>query len=285
MYWKNSLAVISVMFAVGAATASESVPKAVQNQGDLTLSPVESLPQEGTGPVLVGGSEARAVDWPASFYSSAGGSKCSATLVGPQALLLAAHCVGNGKRSTISFREKDYSGKCTHAEPYKAGAGDDSADYALCFLDTPVTGLRYETINRDASRLKVNGELILTGYGCTQAPKGNSNQPTGGNDGIFRVGTAKITRLPGDIEPNTILTEDDVVVCPGDSGGGSYVQFLGSGRRVLTSVNSRVWFPKRSYLSSMTTPIATTFVEGWLKNPDNKGTSICGFNLTGPSCR
>jgi hypothetical protein len=284
MFWKISF--FAIFLWAGVAQAQETPPKQPQNPGDLTFNSVESLPQEGTGPVLVGGSEARAVDWPASFYSSAGGSQCSATLVGPRSLLLAAHCVGNGKRSTISFREKAYSGKCTHAEPYKAGTGDESADYALCFLDQPVVGLRYETINRDATRLKVNSELILTGYGCTQVPQGTSNQPSGGNDGIFRVGTARIARLPGELEPNTILVEDDVVICPGDSGGGAYIHLHGSGRRLLASVNSRVWFAKkRSYLSSMTTSNATTFVDAWLSHSENHEATICGFNLSGPNCR
>lgn len=270
----------------GAALAQERPTKAIQNQNDITLDPVESLPQEGIGPVLIGGSEARAEEWPASFYSSAAGARCSATLVGPQALLLAAHCVGNGKRSTISFRTKTYSGKCAHAESYKNGAGDESADYALCFLTSPVEGLRYETINKDASRLKVKGDLLLTGYGCTQAPAPGSNEPTGGNDGIFRIGSAKITHIPGEEERNSIITQDEVVVCPGDSGGGAFYLFVSNPRRVLVSVNSRVWYEKkRSYLSSMTTADAVKFVEAWLKDPDNKGARICGFNLTGPSCR
>lgn len=284
MFWKANLLIL--LLTTASALAQEKPPKPIQNDGDVAFSSVELLPQEGTGPVLIGGSEARAVDWPASFYSSAAGSRCSATLVGPQALILAAHCVGNGKRSTISFRDKQYGGKCTHAEPYKAGTGDDSADYALCFMEQPILGLRYETINREAARLKINSEIILTGYGCTQAPTSKSSEPSGGNDGIFRVGTARISRLPGDIEPNTILIEDDVVICPGDSGGGAFIQFLGSGRRLLVSVNSRVWFEKkRSYLSSITTADATTFLEAWLNRSENKGATICGFNLAGPTCR
>lgn len=283
---KLKVSLIATLLVSSIAVAQERPTKAVQNQNDIMLDPVESLAQEGIGPVLIGGSEARAEEWPASFYSSAAGARCSATLVGPQALLLAAHCVGNGKRSIISFRSKTYNGKCTHAESYKNGTGDESADYALCFLTSPVEGLRYETINRDASRLKVKGDILLTGYGCTQAPAPGSNEPSGGNDGIFRIGSAKIIHNPGDEERNSIITQDEVVVCPGDSGGGAFYLFVSNPRRILVSVNSRVWYEKkRSYLSSMTTPDAVKFVEAWLKDPENKAARICGFNLSGPSCR
>ena len=72
----------------GFPVAGWAHPKAVQNNDSISMKSVEALNQRGTGPVLIGGREAKSVDWPASFYSEAAGSRCSATLVGPKVLIL-----------------------------------------------------------------------------------------------------------------------------------------------------------------------------------------------------
>src|SRR4029077_4439565 len=226
-----------------------------------------------------GGSPARSEDWPASFYSAADGARCTATLIGPKALILAAHCVGDGQEASIESRGNTISGVCTHAEQYRGGAGDASADYALCLLKQRVANIKYETVNLDPARIKKGNAIRLTGYGCTDTGRG------GGNDGIYRIGDAKIVALPGEAgnEPNTILTQDQIMVCPGDSGGGAYI-VLTATRRLIASVNSRVWFIKgQSYLSSLSSSDGSAFLAKWSKaNNDEK---ICGFNLKDQVCR
>jgi hypothetical protein len=245
---------------------------------------VEKLNQPGIGPELIGGKEAKSAEWLASFYSAQPWSRCSATLIGPTTLLLAAHCVGNGQLAAIEFREKTLSGRCTHADEYQDGRGDLSADYALCKLSEAAGGITYETVNRDPNKLVLNNKLLLTGFGCTALPPKAGGPPSGGNDGKFRIGPARIAKIPG-MDPkelNTITTQDTVVVCPGDSGGGSYIQGV-DGTRVLASVNSRTWFKNgESLLSSVTTQVAFKFFDKWLSaNSDQK---ICGINFSA-KCR
>jgi hypothetical protein len=208
--------------------------------------------------------------------------------------LFAAHCVGNGQQATITIQGRSISGTCTHAAEYQDGNGDPSADYALCKLSEAVTGVVFETVNIDPSRIVGGEQLLLTGYGCTQpAPPGQA-AGTGGNDGVFRVGEAKIHALPGQqfsqcgldstmvSEPNTILTRDRAMVCQGDSGGGAYL-VLTATRRMLVGVNSRVCFDNgSSYLSSMSIGNGLAFIRKWI---DDNGEQVCGINLSGATCK
>lgn len=50
-----------------------------------------------SSPTLINGVPAEPKDWPASVYSSADGSRCSATIVGERTVVIAAHCVANGR--------------------------------------------------------------------------------------------------------------------------------------------------------------------------------------------
>jgi hypothetical protein len=268
-----------------APDAAAGPVKPERNVGGIALNWVAELGQRGVGPELQGGREAKTEDWPASFYSKAD-KRCTATLVGPRTLLLAAHCVGNGREAAVKVDGNEYIGPCTHAAEYKDGAGDDSADYALCRLDKEIPGVTFETISSYDKRPKLGEDLVLTGYGCTKKPAPGDTKPSGGNDGKYRVAPATVVALPGERskEPNSIVTRGPVAICPGDSGGGAYLPV--ASRRVIVGVNSRVDYDNdESFISSLSSQTAKVFIETWLACEENKAELICGVNMMNQRCR
>jgi hypothetical protein len=263
--------VIFTVLAIPASSLAQQ-EKVVENAGGLSMKSVGGLGQSPTGPKMIGGRPADPSQWRASFFSVSEGARCTATLVGPRALLLAAHCVGDGQPVSIAVEGKEFHGRCTRAEGYK---GDPSADYALCQMTEPVPQIRYENVSTDPKLIKKGGSLLLTGYGCTV--------PGGAADGIYRLASAKIVSLPGEKEPNTIIMQDQAAICPGDSGGGAYIEYSPK-RRLLVSVNSRVIFVTgESYLSSLSSTAGLAFLAQWSK--ENSDEKICGYNLKGGPCR
>lgn len=221
-------------------------------------------------PALIGGRPAVPADWPASVYISIGGGRCSATLIGYRTLLTAAHCVKDGGQVLFSINPNRYNAKCKHHPDY---AKDKTADWALCLVSREVPGVPLETVLTDPAGLKRNQTILLTGYGCTEGPKG-----TGGNDGVFRIGEAKVSRLPSASHDVTLNT--GAALCFGDSGGAGYV-YSGNQRRIF-GVNSRGNISTTSYLSAT----FTGGFGGWaLKWAEANKVAICGLSPNAAGCR
>jgi hypothetical protein len=274
------LLLVPIALAATATYAMAQPVPAKPNTGGIAVKSVKTLRQSGAGPKVIGGIPAKSSDWPASFFSTTPSARCTATLVGPAVLLLAAHCVGNGMTATIDLAGKSYKGKCTHADEYKQGSGDPSADYALCKFADPIPGGLPENISLNPVLIWRDELLTLTGYGCTE--------PNNKVDGVFRLANANVALLPGQFEPNTIVIQDKADldtrgICPGDSGGGDYIIFS-TARRLLVSINSRVsadW--TQSYLSSLSATGGINFVKKWAEA--NGNILICGYNLKDKPCR
>lgn len=232
-------------------------------------------------PVLINGAPANIKDWPASVYASAGSSRCSSTVVGERTLFSAGHCMSNSGTVSFSVGSNKYIAKCTHHPEYKK---NDTADWALCLVDKPVIGIKYENFAKDFS-VKKGDVLRLTGYGCTK-PNG-----TGGNDGIFRIGLAKVTSVPFksnydvaliDFKDSFEVTpEERAALCYGDSGGAGYKEHE-NGDREIFGVNSRGDIRTTSYLPAVGLPVFRDFAKDWaLKN----NTKICGIHDDAKDCR
>lgn len=219
---------------------------------------------------LIGGREADKKDWPATVYSSQGNSRCTSTVIGKRVVLTAAHCVSNG--GTLTFTDlagKKYTSKCSHSPDYR---GNSTADWALCLL-TEDASMPAEVLNQDASLVKVGDEILLTGYGCVRSGGG------GGNDGKLRIGETKIIQMPSG-SSNDIVTRPTAALCYGDSGGPSF-KVEGEVRKVL-AVNSRGNISTTSYLSSVSTPKAKSFLMKWSSDNSQK---ICGVHEDAEGCR
>ena len=213
-----------------------------------------------TAPVLIRGKVAKEGEYPHIVrITSNSGAGCTAAVVGPNAILTAAHCVNNG--GTVTFRHfkmgsaRLKSEPCQHHPGYRA---NQTKDFALCKVNTSMPE-PWASINTDHDFVKKNDEIILTGYGCV---KSNGS----GADGLLRIGTATVTRLPSNNNFD-IVSSSGSALCYGDSGGPAFK----NGR--LISVNSRGNIRDTNYCSA-THMADQSFMLPWSQS---KGAALCGI--------
>lgn len=219
---------------------------------------------------LIAGREAPAGQFPASVYvAMTSGGKCSATVVGSKTLLIASHCVADSLTLTFSVLANNYSAVCTRSRV-------TGHDLALCKIDKEVKGVSFENVNLDANLVRVGSEVLLTGYGCTQS---NGGRGAGGNDGIYRIGEAFVTRLPEEFDYET---NSGAALCFGDSGGSAYFYLdAEKTRRVVISTNSRGDISALSLITSTSTKASVDFMTAWSKDNVEK---ICGLHPDAKGC-
>lgn len=267
---------ILVLWHAAPSEAQDDEPSPFQRLKAESVAKLERTPaRQGVTQSLINGMVVDQANFPSVVRMVSGGT-CTASVIGPSTVLLAAHCIRD--RQSIVFvdgERKFLEGICLRAPGYSPE--DHRLDWAVCLLDGAVSVLPYETV--DLNALPEPGDTVwLSGYGCTRR---------GGRlDGALRLGFAKLVDRPAGMrnEPAALYTHADIaageaVLCPGDSGGPLF-KMSGddlSGPRSIVGINSRTTFEYGiSIFAATGSPEAKQFITWFATEYQQK---VCGLNL------
>lgn len=241
---------------------------------DIEFAALETL--EEADAALINGVPADPEVFPAVIRMTTGGT-CTASIIGPATVLLAAHCVKDGAAIRFSADGTTVRGICDQAPGYRSG--DKSHDWALCLLSRRVKGIAFETVNL-GTPVGIGVDVLLSGYGCKEQ----------GGKSIKKllIGVSKTVGRPAGLSPeaSTIYSKSEIesggaVLCPGDSGGPVFRLIDGAvdGKRLVEGVNSRTTYDVGvSLFSAIGSEAGVAFVRRWTSENSQP---ICGLALSG----
>lgn len=206
--------------------------------------------------VLINGNPVDRSKYPHVIRIFAGGSSCTASVVGPRTILTAAHCADDGQ--TIQFQTvsgKKYSAKISLHPDYPKKDVDLALAVTSVDIDVKPNPVRLDRFEKKGM------EVDLIGYGCVKPGGG------GGNDGVLRAGKSKVAA--GQEYDLVLKTEGGAALCYGDSGGPVFYE----GKQI--AVNSKGNIEDTSYVTRLTLEDANAFLKSFAAS---KGVVICGVN-------
>lgn len=269
--------------AVGLALFAMTLPDAHAQKGTwrervgLVMRSVEDLNQKGERSTSMGVYDASSAEWASSFYAGREGTRCSATLIGPTTLLLAAQCIPDGGEVVVEFRGVRQPGSCVHAESFVGNPGRFAETFALCLLTSPITGIQFDTVNLNSARVERGAKVLVSSFSsCPLLPVERAA------DYRFRISEAVVVTLlePRLEDPNPIVARGNASLCPGEVGGIAYI-VLPTKRRLVLGVHYR-GTKAQTDISSLSTKDGQAFLRQWT---ERMGASICGVNFEGSNCR
>ena len=216
-------------------------------------------------PVLIRGTVADPKYYPTVVWIG----NCTATLIGPRTLITAAHCTTRAASFTVGASR--YTSACVGSGFYPRNS---TSDYYICYTNRAVDLPFYESLEMDASKVKVGDWVQLSGFGC---------QSWGGRlDGQYRVGRARVSRVLSGSN-NDVVAGNGATLCSGDSGGPAWTLKANGDRDKIFGVNSRSDTRVTSFISSYFTSNGKSNISDYLNRyPSAK---ICGVHADAPKCR
>ncbi len=152
-------------------------------------------------------------EWPATAALMDGSEPfCTGTLIEPNIVLTAGHCLEEGAPTEIYFGDGPGTAG-TIVSVLGIRIHEDygwDRDIGLVYLDGDVPGIEPVSVDDTPAEDLIGQEIIYVGYGSTEG--------TGG-EGLKKEATATVTDIDGDV---LVVNPENGSACWGDSGGPLY---------------------------------------------------------------